>query len=491
VRLVVLSVLTAALVLAGPACRRGPVDPVTALTDEFRGAYPTEVRAQGSGREYELVAAPAVLPMFDGRPLHVWAYNGQVPGPILHATVGERIRVRFTNRLPIDTTVHWHGVRLPNAMDGAPGLTQPPIRPGESFVYEFVPKDAGTFWFHPHLRSSEQIERGLFGVLVVAEQTPPGFSRDAVWVLDDWRLGSTGEIDPRFNTPHDLMHDGRWGNVVTVNGHLSETLEVRPGERLRLRLVNTANGRVFAPDFAGVRAEVIAVDGMYAAHPLPATGFELAPGNRLDLDVTIPTDAAGRTITIVDRFTRTPFPLASIRVTGAPVATPTFASPARAHVPAWRHALNVAPTHSFELQAQRGGPYGITWTLNGEAYADPADHAHHQRVPFPLGRFLRVRFVNASYRLHPMHVHGMFFKVLARNGTPVDEPYWRDTTLVHGQETVDVGLVPLDPGLWMLHCHILEHAESGMMTTVEVGPGGYPAWSPSGPGGRINDPADQ
>jgi FtsP/CotA-like multicopper oxidase with cupredoxin domain len=458
---VALAVLVA--LLAG--CR--PREPVDVLTDEFAGAYPTEVREIGGVREYELVAAPAVLPMFDGRPLQVWAYNGQVPGPILRATVGERLRVRFTNRLPIDTTVHWHGVRVPNAMDGSPGLTQPPVRPGETFVYEFVPKDAGTFWFHPHLRSSEQVERGLFGVLLVDEPAPPPFTRDAVWVLDDWRLDADGEIDPRFNTPHDLMHDGRWGNVVTVNGQLRETLEVRPGERLRLRLLNTANGRVFAPDFTALNAQVIAVDGMYAARPLPPTGFEIAPGNRLDLDVTIPADAAGRTLPIVDRFTRQPLPLAAIRVAGDPVATPAFASPAQARVPAWSGALALEPAHSFELQAQRGGPFGITWTLNGEAYVAP-DHSHHRSVAFPRGRFLRVRFANASYRLHPMHVHGMFFKVLARNGAPVDEPFWRDTTLVHAKETVDVGLVPLDPGKWMLHCHVLEHAEAGMMTTVEV-----------------------
>lgn len=466
------------LTLALAACERVPTDPAERaaylLTKEFRGAYPTDVPQDGGVREYELTAAPAVLPMFDGRSLAVWAYDGQVPGPILHVTVGERLRVRFTNRLPVATTVHWHGVRVPNPMDGSPGVTQPPIQPGETFVYEFVPKDAGTFWFHPHLRSSEAIERGLFGVLIVDDKKPLPYTRDVVWVLDDWRLGSDGAIDPNFVTPHDLMHDGRWGTVVTVNGHLRETLEVHPGERLRLRLVNTANGRVFAPDFSVLHAQVIAVDGMYAARPLDPKGGEIAPGNRLDLDVTIPRDAAGQTLQIVDRFTRQPFPLAAIHVAGDPVSTPTFASPATAFVPAWKDALALAPAHTFELNAQRGGPYGITWTLNGAAYVDPAatadpnDHSHHGSVAFPLGKFLHVRFVNQSYRLHPMHVHGMFFKVLARNGTPVDEPNWRDTTLVHAQETVDVGLVPLDPGQWMLHCHILEHAESGMMTTVEV-----------------------
>ncbi len=437
-----------------------------ALTKEFEGSYPADVQAGPGTREYEVVAAPAVVPMFDGRPLHVWAYNGQVPGPVLRVTVGERIRVRFTNHLPQDTTIHWHGVRLPNAMDGAPGLSQAPVRPGESFVYEFVPKDAGTFWFHPHLRSSEQVERGLFGVLLVEDPTPLRFTRDVVWVVDDWRLGRDGEVDPRFNTPGDLIHDGRWGDVITVNGHVNEVLEVPPGARFRLRLVNTANGRVFAPDFSGLDAKVIAVDGMYTPHPLSPDGFELAPGNRLDLDVTIPPEGALRTIQIVDRFTRRPFVLASIRVSGSAVATPTFPSPAQARVPAWREAAQtVEPAHSYELNAERRGTLGIAWTLNGEAYTA---HAEHKGAVLPLGQFARLRFANASFRLHPMHIHGMFFKVLARNGTTVDEPFWRDTALVHSKETLDVGLVPLDPGDWMLHCHILEHAESGMMTTVRV-----------------------
>jgi FtsP/CotA-like multicopper oxidase with cupredoxin domain len=458
--------LLAGLVLVA-SCETDPVKrAVSTLAKEFSGSYPaSEPRVTGV-REYELVAAPAVLPVFDGRPLHVWAYNGQVPGPTLHVTLGERLRVRFTNRLPQDTTVHWHGVRLPNAMDGAPGVTQPPVRPGESFVYEFVPKDPGTFWFHPHLRSSEQVERGLFGVLVVDDQRPPAFSRDVVWVIDDWRLGEDGEIDPRFNTPGDLMHDGRWGNVVTVNGRLNEILEVHPGERFRLRLVNTANGRVFAPDFSALDATVIAVDGMYTREPLSPAGFELAPGNRLDLDVTIPRDMAAREIEIIDRFTRRPFRLAVIRVAGDAVSTPAFPSPAAGRVPAWREAEAVPPTQVFALNAQRGGPFGIAWTLNGEVYAN---HAEHRGVALPLGQFVRLRFTNESYRLHPMHIHGMFFKVLARNGAVVDEPFWRDTALVHPKEILDVGLVPLDPGEWMLHCHVLEHAEAGMMTTVRVG----------------------
>jgi FtsP/CotA-like multicopper oxidase with cupredoxin domain len=439
------------------ACAPPPPPEQVPLLREFEGAYPAESRRPDATVESDLVAAPATVTLLDGRPLQVWAYNGQVPGPTLRVRVGERLRVTFTNRLPIESTVHWHGVRVPNEMDGAAGVTQPPVPPGGRFVYEFVPKDPGTFWFHPHIRSSEQVERGLFGVLVVEDREPPPYSRDVVWVVDDWRLGADGEIDPHFNTPHDLAHDGRWGNVVTVNGRTAEELVVRPGERLRLRLVNTANGRVFRLDWAGLDARIIAVDGMYARAPVDPAGFELSPGNRLDLDVRIPAAGPGRWV-VMDRFTRNAFPVATIRAAGEPLATPTGA-----HVPAWREAAGIAPTKEYALDARRGGPFGIEWLLG-----DDGPHAHHADTRLPLGRFAKLRFANRTYRLHPMHVHGMFFKVLARNGSPVDEPFWRDTALVHAQETVDVGMVPLDAGRWMLHCHVLEHQEAGMMTTVEV-----------------------
>jgi len=450
------------VVICLAACATPPPPEQRPLLAEFAGAYSTESPPPDATREFDLVAAPTTLALLDGRPLAVWAYDGQVPGPTLRVRVGERVRVVFTNGLPVETTLHWHGVRVPNVMDGAAGVTQLPVPPGGRFVYEFVPKDAGTFWFHPHIRSSEQVERGLFGVLVVEDREPAAYSRDVVWVVDDWRLGRDGQIDPSFNTPHDLAHDGRWGNVVTVNGRTAEELVVRPGERVRLRLVNTANGRVFRLDWAGLDAKIIAVDGMYARAPVDPAGFELSPGNRVDLDVRIPTTGPDRWV-VTDHFTRNPFAVATIRAAGEPVATPGFPPPTGAHVPAWREAVGIVPTKEYALNARQGGPLGIEWMLG-----DDGPHAHHTGTLLPRGRFAKLRFTNETYRLHPMHVHGMFFKVLARNGMLVDEPFWRDTALVHAQETVDVGMVPLDVGRWMLHCHVLEHQEAGMMTTVEV-----------------------
>ena len=443
--------------------------PAARALAEFAGSYPEKAHPTGVVRDFELVAAPTELPLIDGKPLRVWAYNGQVPGPTLRVRLGETVRVKFTNNLPQETTIHWHGVRLPNAMDGVPYVTQQPVPPGGTFVYEFTPKDAGTFWFHPHVRSSEQVERGLYGVLVVDDAQPPPYSRDLVWVFDDWLLDQTGQIAPEFNTRHDLAMDGRWGNAIVVNGRSDTHVKVRPGERLRVRILNSANGRVFLPDFGELDAKVIAVDGLYLRAPVPARGFELAPGNRLDVELVF--DHSTTTPPEVwDRFIeQRPNKLVTFDVEGELAATPAFASPAHAHVPVWDGAVDIPAEHTFHLNAQQGGPYGIAWTIDGVAFAG---HEHAMAMPPALtltrDRFYHLVFANDSPRIHPIHLHGMFFRLLARNGVRVDEPFFRDTVLIHPREEIDVGLVPTDIGTWMMHCHILEHAEAGMMTTIAV-----------------------
>ncbi|MBS1123509.1 MAG: multicopper oxidase protein [Deltaproteobacteria bacterium] len=458
------------LIVSSIACsqRSAPADdPEDQAIVEFAGSYPTEAPPPGVVREFEIVAAPAVVARAGQDRLNVWAYNGQVPGPTLRIRLGETLRVRFTNKLPQDTTIHWHGVRLPNAMDGVPNVTQPAVPSGGTFTYEFTPRDAGTFWFHPHVRASEQVERGLYGVLVVEDASPPAYTQDLVWVLDDWLLDPSGQVAPQFNTRHELAMDGRWGGVVTINGQPATTLRVRPGERIRLRMLNSANGRVFVPDFGGLDAKIIAVDGLYLRSPMPARGFELAPGNRLDVELTFAASLPGP-LEIWDRFMpQRPNKLATVEVAGELVDTPRFGSPAHAHVPRWPNALAVAAAHTFRLNAKTGGAFGISWMIDGVAFQGH-DHMMAPSTSLVRGKFARWHFVNESARIHPIHTHGMFFRLLARNGVAVDEPFFRDTVLVHAREEVDVGVVPTDPGIWMMHCHILEHAEAGMMTTIEV-----------------------
>ena len=465
-------VLLFACIVAVVGCRKARPEPeptqrtVGALAREAADALPSRATPSGRILERTITAAPAEISLGAGGKTRVWAYDGQVPGPTLRVRLGDTVRVTLVNHLPQPTTIHWHGLRVPNGMDGVPTIERPAIEPGSSFTYEFTPKDAGTYWFHPHIRSSEQVERGLYGVLVVEDLSPPPYDADVVWVLDDFLLDERGQIVEEFNTPHDLAHDGRWGNAIAINGRERETLRLRSGERVRIRMINVANGRVFAPDFGRLDAKIIAVDGLYVREPFPARGFEMAPGNRIDVDVTA--DAvASEHVAVVDRFiARRSNPLADVIVDGIREGR-TDLLPPSTRLGSWSQALEEPIAKEVHLDARRGGPYGIEWTLNGVAFSGH-DHGASPIVTMTAGRLHRLRFVNDSYRLHPIHLHGTFFRLLARSGAATDEAFFRDTVLVHAKETVDVAVVPFDEGDWMLHCHVLEHAEAGMMTTFRV-----------------------
>ena len=402
------------------------------------------------------------FPFFDAN-TPVWTYNGKIPGPLIRVREGETLNVQFVNRLSQPSSVHWHGLRIDNAMDGVPGVTQPPVEPGDSFDYRLTFSEAGTFWYHPHLNAGEQIERGLKGVLVVEDSQTLPWSDEWVWLIDDWLLQKDGTIYPHFNTHHDLMHDGRWGNVPTINGQFRPTFRALPGQRIRIRMVNGANARIFNPHLGGLTADVIAVDGRPVSRVFAYDGFLLSPGNRIDLDLIIPAEAAGKEYRIENRLGKNPFLLATIAVENRqPVKTPVLQPRTNeAFIPA--DIFNKAPLlKTWDLNAIRGGQFGIGWSMNQQLWpqADTAD--------VKLGQPYKVLFKNSSSRLHPMHIHGVFFRVLERNGKDDIEPFTRDTVLVGPNESVLVGFVPRHPGIWLTHCHVLSHAEAGMKTTIQV-----------------------
>ena len=443
------------------------------LTAEFSDFFEPLVEPRGV-TEITLTASASTVELMDGVQTEVWSYNGTVPGPQIRVPFGNMLRINFENQLPQETTIHFHGIRVPNAFDGVPGVTQPPVPPGGTFTYEFTPKDSGTYWYHPHVNASEQVERGLYGTIVVEDPAVgPRYTDDMVWVIDDWLLTEAGQVYSRFVTQRDLAHDGRWGNVVTVNGKQRPKFTVQPGARVRVRLVNSSNGRVYRLYFAGLTATAIAVDGLYVRDPFPTYGFDLAPGNRLDVDITIPADAApGREYPLQDHFGRGIGELGTIVVAGEAVPTPQFDYPSNDSVPEWAGAAGLSPDVQVLQNAQRAthagrgphghGPHNIEWTLNGKTYSD------YDPITLTYNTFNKVRYINQSARLHPMHLHGQFFKVLSRNGTPVDEGFFRDTVLIYGREEIEIGIVPVDRGRWAHHCHILEHADAGMMGIVDV-----------------------
>src|SRR5712671_6175984 len=262
--------------------------------------------AKSGIKEYRLAAKPAVANLAgEGHPnTSVWAYNGDVPGPELRVRQGQPVRITVVNKLGEDTTVHWHGIRLPNAMDGVPGLTQKPIRSGESFVYEFTPPDAGTFWYHPHADTLQQLGRGLAGALIVEEREPIAVDRDLTWLIEDWRLDDDGRIAPGFGNRMEAGMSGRIGNTVTINGRLLDRVSVKPGERLRLRLVNAMLARILGLRFADHRPVVVAYDGQPCdPHPLEDDRLVLGPGMRADLVLDM-VGTPGRSYAVIDDFYR-------------------------------------------------------------------------------------------------------------------------------------------------------------------------------------------
>jgi FtsP/CotA-like multicopper oxidase with cupredoxin domain len=231
----------------------------------------------------------------------ILGFEGRVPGPTLRARQGSWLERRVVNRLDMPTSVHWHGVRLENGMDGVSGLTQAPIAPGDSFAYRFPLQDAGTFWYHAHHRSYMQVAQGLYGALIVDEPERPDIDADEALLIDDWRLDpETVQIRADFDNRHDHSHAGRLGNLVTVNGAFTHEGATPQNSRLRLRLINAANARVFRLGVQGMSAWVMALDGMPVAQPWPLNQpIDLAPGQRVDLFADI-TAAPGTQAHLVD-----------------------------------------------------------------------------------------------------------------------------------------------------------------------------------------------
>lgn len=418
---------------------------------------------KGKLKEFSLTAAENEVEIIKGYKTKVWSYNEQVPGPELRITKGDTLRIVLKNSLPDETTIHWHGIRLPNEMDGVPGVTQDPIQPGETFVYEFTPKDTGTYWFHPHVRGAEQLERGLYGSVIIEDpEEKELFNSDTVWVLDDWRLDQNAQVDPNFLLPHDVTHDGRWGNVISINGEAQYSQAFNPGERVRLRIINASNARVYNLNFESLDVNIIAVDGNKSAEFSKPQKFDLAPGNRIDVEINMPEKEA--VFNVTDTFTGRKNTIAEIKTTGENIQAPQKRIKENENIKKINNAIDLPVDYEYEFDGGMGMMRrgGLQWTINGEAYPDVTT------ITYEKNGLYRISLKNNSANIHPMHLHGQFFKVISKNNKDFQEPFLRDTVLVEPNQTVDILLMPKDMGTWALHCHIQEHAEAGMMTLIKV-----------------------
>lgn len=435
------------------------------------GAEPELVEARLAAGPARVQLVPSQYPATD-----VWAYNGQIPGPVLRLRQGDRLRVQVHNALAEGTTVHWHGVRVPNAMDGVPVITQPSIAPDGIFVYEFEPPDAGTFFYHPHQKSYEQVARGLAGALIIEERDPPKVDRDVLWVLGDWRLNRDASVRGGFGSFMDVSHNGRVGNTVTINGRVPEEFRVRAGERIRLRLVNAAVARIVGLEFAGHRPVIIALDGQPVEPHEPDGGVVvLGPAMRADLIVDM-TDNPGTRHVVRDGFyQRLAYELIRIAYSDEPPLRSRPDEPVRLPPnPLAEPEVKKAERHEVVFTGgmmgnMRSLPRGMAWAVNGVANGC-GDGASAFDPLFVLrkGRSYVLNLVNDTAWHHPIHLHGHSFRVLSRNGAATAHREWLDTVLLAPRERAEIAFVADNPGDWMFHCHVLGHQAFGMMACIRV-----------------------
>jgi FtsP/CotA-like multicopper oxidase with cupredoxin domain len=414
-----------------------------------------------------LRAAPGTVDLGPLGAWSTWLYDGTYPGPELRVREGNAFRLTLVNALPEETSVHWHGVPVPNTMDGVAGITQPAVPAGGEFVYEWTARPPGTYLYHSHV--GMQSDRGLVGALVIEETTPHvAYDRDVVVLVDDWLAGT-----PTMPMSGGMMGGGsgmpRYGAHL-VSGRpptAPRLLEVARGERVRLRLVNGGGATSYRVAMAGHRLTVTHTDGR-AVRPVTVDALVLGPGERYD--VVIPMSNVGVWNLSFDGLEDGLTPARLVvryRESRAsmPSATTLPAGLTSGRVLALADLVNVegwpapsAPARTFPLDLG-GGMMGSPWTLGGQAYpnADPLD--------VPLGAWARITMVNRTMARHPMHLHGHFFRV----GTAI-----KDTVLVPAGGMMGSGAIALDfladnPGPWFYHCHNVYHMEAGMARVIRVG----------------------
>lgn len=481
-------------------------------------ARPRELLKLADGDTLTMTAS-LVRRTINGRTLVMFAYNGQYPGPLLQVAENATVTVRFRNALDQPSAVHWHGIRLENRSDGVPGVTQDPVPAGGEYVYQVHFKDAGIYWYHSHFREDIQQDLGLYGNILVHPKRPDAFGpvhREETLLLDDLLLGDQGLVPfGAEHATHALM--GRFGNVFLVNGETDYRFEARPGEIVRFYLTNASNTRTFNWTIPGATMKLVGADiGRYERETWTES-VPLAPAQRYIVDVRFPT--AGRYAMMnqvqgIDHNIGAFFPehdtLGVVQVGGAPVA-PNYEREYRTlrtnrdvvtEVAPYRAWIDKAPDREILLTLRLGElPFGLLQMLRRDVmYSHPVEWAGTMPMmdwlptakqvewvlrdaktgnenmavdwKFRVGDLVKIRIGNDRTSLHPMshpiHLHGQRFLILTHNDVPSANLVWKDTALIPVGGTVDLLVEMSNPGKWMMHCHIAEHMESGMMGVFEV-----------------------
>ncbi|WP_422378764.1 multicopper oxidase family protein [Roseibium sp.] len=434
------------------------------------------VSAKAQAADHSLTIASldhSILPETMTKGMMSFATDG--PPPVLRLKRGQKTSIDVSNALDEASVVHWHGLRIANAMDGVPYLTQHPIEAGQSFRYEFTPPDAGTFWYHPHCNTLEQMSRGLTGMMIVEEDEDPGFDEDLPLNIRDFRLGGDGQFIA-FYKARNAARGGTLGTVSTVNWKVAPTFDFAAGSLVRLRLAVTDITRVGTYEITGGEAQVIAIDSNPLPRPVPAKDLILSPGQRADIALRVP-DREEEAVTLRLKRRNGDRDLATFRPRGQSLRRelrelkPLKPNPVPEADLANAEVMEFVFGWSPEGDAPQPsicGTLGYTfWSINRKAWPGDLPGPFDPLATLKLGKSYILRLRNESPNAHPIHLHGVSFRLLQSNKRKLP-PLVTDTALLLEEETLDVALVADNPGDWAFHCHVIEHQKTGLTGFLRI-----------------------
>lgn len=415
-------------------------------------------------KHFSLKASEFDWAISNEKTVKAWGFNQSLPGPVLRARKGDTLNITVLNDLSEPTIIHWHGIRLPASMDGT-GEVQTPIMPGEQFVYKFAVPDSGTFWYHSHHDETVQMERGMYGALIVQDDNDPIVDDDKVFMIDDMKLNrdnsfKNGNVITRWIE----RHDGREGNTLLINGKEKPTIHLNGGQVERWRFINSSSARYVRLYFGGKSFRVIGVDGGLIEVPQEVTEVLLVPGERVD--VAVGPFLEGESFDIESLpYNRVTFlqpkreKFATVQV-GAQITS-------AANLPAELRSIN--PIAPRDASVTRRIKLSVAPSLKNIIDFKVNDAMHETDKPVYVGDLQVWEVSNTSLMDHPFHLHGFFFQVLEINGKEPAYRAWKDTINLPPRSKAKIAWMPDDrPGMWMYHCHILEHHAAGMMANFEV-----------------------
>jgi FtsP/CotA-like multicopper oxidase with cupredoxin domain len=438
-------------------------------------------------REYRFTASRSKVNLGSGPDFLAWTYNGQVPGPEIRVREGDIIRVVLANDLPEETSIHWHGLPVPNAMDGVPGVTQKGVQPGEEFIYEFKARPAGTFMYHSH--AGYQLDQGLYGPLIIEpSREKQDYDKEFTLMLEDWVMRDNGAVAPVRRRPssHMGMMRGRMGrrwrgpgdrkapllepiyDAFAVSGRVFPALEpllVNKGDRVKLRFCNPSSITTYDLSLAGHPLTITHADGN-SVQPLQADVLRIGMGERYDVEF-VANNPGYWLLAAMDRGFgegQLKIPISYRGVQRKTPAGPVFHQGLR-FASHWDLKAS-GPNHSlpggvdrFIPQTLGGGMHSPYWTINGQVYPDS------DFLSVKKGEHVRIAYSNNSMMPHPMHLHGHFFRVV-NPFLPPEQWILKDTVIVESMQRLEIDFVADNPGKWIHHCHNLYHMMAGMANVI-------------------------